>query len=113
MLALLKIPNVRLLFAAQALGMALPPFHTLLGGIIGSRLAPDPRFATLPVALVTVGLALGTVPVALLMRRHGRRFGFVFAAGVALGGALLATFAIQRENFALFCVAAPLFGIHL
>lgn len=113
MLVLLKIPNVRLLFIAQALGMALPPFHTLLGGIIGSRLAPDPRFATLPVALVIVGVALSTVPVALLMRRRGRRFGFLFAAGIALAGALLATLAIQHENFWLFSAAAPLFGVNL
>lgn len=89
MFSLLRIPNVRLLFIAQALGMAASPFNTLLGGIIGSRLAPDPRFATLPVALLIVGLAASTVPVAFLMRWKGRRFGFVFTAGVAIAGALL------------------------
>ena len=57
MIALLKIPNVRLLFAAQALGMSSTPLNTLLGGIIGTRLAPDPRLATLPVALVIVAAA--------------------------------------------------------
>lgn len=113
MFSLLKIPNVRLLFTAQALGMAASSFNTLLGGIIGSRLAPDPRFATLPVALLIVGLAASTVPVALLMRRKGRRFGFMFAAAIAIGGALLAAVAIQRENFWLFCAATPLLGVNL
>lgn len=113
MFSLLRIPNVRLLFIAQALGMAASPFNTLLGGIIGSRLAPDPRFATLPVALVIVGLAASTVPVAMLMRRKGRRFGFVFTAGVAIAGALLSVLAIQQQNFWLFCAATPLLGVNL
>jgi MFS family permease len=112
MLKLLKIPNVRLLFIAQALGMATAPFNTLLGGIVGARLAPDLHLATLPIALMIVGLASGTVPVALLMRRQGRRFGFMVAAGVSLGGALLAAVAIERESFWLFCLAATLLGVN-
>ena len=113
MFTLLRIPNVRLLFAAQALGIAASPFNTLLGGIIGSKLAPDPRFATLPVALVIVGLALGTIPVALTMRRHGRRFGFMLAGSAATLGALLAALAVQHENFWMFCAATPLLGFNL
>ena len=112
MLKLLRIPNVRLLFIAQALGMATAPFNTLLGGIVGSRLAPTAAWATLPVALMIVGLAAGTVPVALLMRRHGRRRGFMVAAGISMGGALLAAFAIQHEAFWIFCVATFLLGVN-
>lgn len=62
MFSLLRIPNVRLLFMAQALGMAASPLNTLLGGIIGSRLAPSPGLATLPVALAIVGLAVSRCP---------------------------------------------------
>lgn len=113
MFALLKIPNVRLLFVAQALGMAASSFNALLGGIIGSGIAPDPALATLPVALSIVGLALGTIPVALMMRRHGRRFGFMFSAGAATAGALLAAIAVQRGDFWLFCAATPLLGFNL
>lgn len=113
MIALLKIPNVRLLFAAQALGMSSTPLNTLLGGIIGTRLAPDPRLATLPVALVIVGMAAAIVPVALLMRSKGRRFGFMFTTGVAIAGAMLAMLAIQLENFWLFCAATPLLGVNV
>lgn len=113
MFSLLRIPNVRLLFMAQALGMAASPLNTLLGGIIGSRLAPSPGLATLPVALAIVGLAVSTVPVALLMRSKGRRHGFMTTASLALAGALLAAFAIQQENFWLFCAATPLLGANL
>lgn len=112
MLKLLKVPNVRLLFMAQALGMATAPFNTLLGGIVGARIAPDPHLATLPVALMIVGLAAGTVPIAMLMRRHGRRRGFITATGISLGGALLASIAIQQQQFWVFCFAAFLLGVN-
>ncbi|HEX6928536.1 MAG TPA: MFS transporter [Gammaproteobacteria bacterium] len=113
MLALLKIPNVRLLLVAQALGMAASPLNTLLGGIIGTRLAPDPFLATLPVALVIVGMAAGIMPVAALMRKKGRRTGFLFATAMAMAGVLLAVVAIERENFWLFCLATPFIGVHV
>lgn len=113
MFSLLGIPNVRLLFFAQALGVSASSFNVLLGGIVGTTLAPDPRLATLPVALAIVGVALGTVPVALMMRRHGRRFGFVFAASTATAGALLAAIAIQHGNFWLFAASTALLGFNL
>lgn len=113
MFSLLKIPNVRLLVIAQALGMSASPMNTLLGGIIGTRLAPDPSFATLPVALVIAGMAISIMPVAALMRRRGRRFGFLVATGLAIAGALLAVFAIETENFWLFCAATPFLGVNV
>lgn len=112
MLKLLKIRNVRLLFAAQALGMAVPPFQTLLGGIVGARLAPDPSLSTLPVAMMIVGLALGILPVTLYMRRAGRRRGFMLGCVVSIGGALLAAIAIQQQLFWLFCLAGLLLGFN-
>lgn len=113
MLALLRIPNVRLLVIAQALGMSASSFGALLGGIIGTRIAPDPRYATLPAALAIVGIALASVPVALMMRRLGRRAGFSIAAAVATAGALLAAIAVQQENFWLFSASSLLVGVNL
>ena len=46
---------------------------SLLGGILGSQLAPSPGLATLPVSCVILGLALSTIPAALVMQRIGRR----------------------------------------
>src|SRR5690606_273493 len=113
MLALLRIPNVRLLVMAQALGMSASSFGALLGGIIGTRIAPDPRYAALPAALAIVGIALASVPVALMMRRLGRRAGFSIAAGIAATGALLAAMAVQHENFWLFSASSLLIGVNL
>lgn len=105
--------NLYVLAIAQALCMAVSPFNTLVGGIVGFRLAPTPALATLPVALMIVGLAASTIPAALIMRRSGRRAGFMLGAAVASAAALLAAIAVSREWFAVFCLATFLMGSNL
>ena len=61
------------------------------------------------VALV-VGLATAAVPVALLVRRVGRRTGYMIGAGVSMTGALLAARATAIGSFATFCAATFLMG---
>jgi len=102
--------NVFLLALSQALGMSGPSIVVLLSGIIGADLAPNPSLATLPISLGVVSMALTSIPGALLMRRIGRRNGFVLGALVAASGALLAALAISQRNFALFCLAIFLIG---
>lgn len=106
----MKSRNLPILVFAQALCLSGPPAVVLLGGIIGQGMAPNPALATLPISLMILGVALTTIPAALLMRRIGRRKGFMLAAGVAAGGALLAAFAIAQSNFGLFCLSAALIG---
>ena len=104
--------NLRLLVAAQALGAASPPIIISLGGIVGQGLAPDVALATLPVSLYNLGLALSTIPVALLMRRVGRRAAYVIGAVMAMLGAVVATMGIATSGFVLFCVGTALAGFY-
>ena len=104
--------NLRLLVAAQALGAASPPIIISLGGIVGQGLAPDVALATLPVSLYNLGLALSTIPVALLMRRVGRRAAYVLGAVMAMLGAVVATMGIATSGFVLFCVGTALAGFY-
>ena len=67
--------NVLLLLGAQLVFVAGSSMTVTMGGIVGSRLAPSPSLATLPVSLMVLGTALGTVPASLLMQRLGRRLG--------------------------------------
>lgn len=90
--------------------MAGPGTVVLLGGIIGADLAPNPSLATLPASLGIVSMAIMSIPGALLMRRIGRKRGFMLATLIAASGALLAAFAITQSSFLLFCVAAILIG---
>ena len=81
-----------------------------IGGIAGTALAPEPALATVPMSLMVVGTATTTVPAALLMRRIGRRWGFVAAAVVAAAASVLAAVALWVESFLLFCAATLLIG---
>ena len=53
---------------AVALGGASPAIVVSLGGLVGQSLAPTKELATFPVSLLNLGLALGTIPAAMLMR---------------------------------------------
>ncbi|EHN74853.1 major facilitator transporter, partial [Streptomyces coelicoflavus ZG0656] len=79
--------NITVLTAAQALGGASAPIVMSLGGLVGHQLAPDPAMATVHVSVFGLGLAAGTIPAALIMRRFGRRIGYLLGAlfGVAAG----------------------------
>ncbi len=90
--------------------MCGPPMVVLLGGILGAELAPSEALATLPVSMLIVGVALATIPAALLMQRAGRKRGFQVGALASIGAALLAAFAIQQSSFALLCLASLLIG---
>lgn len=102
--------NVLILSGAQALAMSGIPIVVLLGGILGAELAPSPILTTLPVAIMVVGVALFTLPAAFLMRRVGRKIGFVGAALGASMAALLGAYAVSQGSFVLLCVATFMIG---
>jgi MFS family permease len=101
---------VWLLSATQALCMSGSFLFVLLGGIIGTQLAPTPALATLPVSVLIVGVAASVVPAGVLIHRFGRRVVFVGSALQAAAGCVLAGFAISTGRYWLFCVAAFLLG---
>ena len=94
---------VWLLSATQALCMSGSFLFVLLGGIIGSHLAPTPALATLPVSVLIAGLAASVVPAGVLIHRFGRRAVFVGSALQAAAGCVLAGYAISTGRFWLFC----------
>jgi MFS family permease len=98
--------NVIVLAAAQALGMSAPPMIILLGGLIGAELAPQPSWATLPLAVMVIGAALFSIPAALLMGKIGRRAGFMVGSCGAVLASLTAVYAIADHSFSLFCLSA-------
>lgn len=105
-----RLSGVLVLTCAQALTGTGLIVLVMLGGIVAAELAPRASWATLPVSLSVVAVALTTAPAALLMRRIGRRAGFMTGAAIGAGAALLASLALARHDFVLFCAAALLFG---
>jgi MFS family permease len=81
-----------------------------LAAILGSVLAPDKGLATLPVAAMVIGAALASLPAARLMRRVGRRPGFLLGALLGVGGSLLCALALHQSDFAAFVAGHALVG---
>ncbi|WP_225783160.1 MFS transporter [Xenophilus sp. Marseille-Q4582] len=104
--------NVWLLVAAQSLGAAAPPILISLGGLVGQMLSGSAALATLPVSLYHLGLALSTIPAALLMRRLGRRPAYGLGALLGMASGLIAALAVVQGSFAAFCLGTALAGFY-
>ncbi|SEO74681.1 Predicted arabinose efflux permease, MFS family [Methylobacterium sp. ap11] len=97
--------NVLRLAVAQALAGANSVVVYATGAVIGSRLAPDPALATLPVSIFVVGMAACTLPAGRIARRHGRRAAFLAGTGCGVLVGLIAALAVVLSSFWLFCLA--------
>ena len=101
-----------ILSAGQAIVGSAAPICIALGAIAGSYLLGDEKSnATLPVAGYNVGVALGALPAAALMRAVGRRRGFVTGALVTAVGGAIAASALYSLNFWLFALALLVVGV--
>lgn len=105
--------DVWILAVAQALAGSGTIMLFTFGGIIGTELAPFPAIATLPLSLSILGVALTSIPAALLMQRIGRRAGFVGSALVAALAALLCAASVATGSFAGLCVSGWLLGSNM
>ena len=102
--------NLAILSIATMLNRSAVPLIVLVGGLSGLQLAPDPAFATLPVALNVVGMGLCTYPASSIMHRIGRRTGFVLASAVSGLAAIAAALSITAQSFAGLCIASAVLG---
>lgn len=104
--------NITVLALAQTFGGSNGPIIISLGGLVGQRLSSDPALVTLPVSLYNLGLALGTLPAAFIMKRFGRRSGYLIGASVGAVGGLIATMGIVWASFLVFCLGTFLAGFY-
>src|SRR5215472_6948332 len=104
--------NVAVLAACQALLFTNNSTVIALNGLAGYALASNKALATLPVTGWVVGGAISTLPMSLLMKRIGRRAGFVVGALTGVIGAAICSLALVRADFWLFCLGAVVFGVY-
>ena len=104
--------NAAVLAVAHALYGAVTTALVVTAGLAGSQLATDPSLATLPMSMMIVGTATTTFPISLLMKRVGRRTGFVGCALAGTCGGLLGAYALFERSFVLFLAGAFLIGIY-
>ena len=104
--------NVALLAASQALMLSAVVLSMTLAGILGATLAPDKGLATLPIAAMVVGTAIASIPASLLMRRLGRRAGFLIGTALGMAGSLLAATGLHTQSFLWFVMGHLLIGAY-
>jgi MFS family permease len=102
--------NLIILVSCQLISATATISLVTLGGIIGSSMSDNRALVTLPLSLMIVAGAVTTVPATMLMRRIGRRFGFVLASCCAALGMAIGIVALKQSSFMLFCVATMMLG---
>jgi len=100
--------NVAILASCQALAMTGNTIVITITAIVGATLAEDKTLATLPLALQFVATMATTFPASLLMRRIGRRAGFMVGVGIGFAACGLAMDSIFAGDFVRFSAAAML-----
>lgn len=97
--------------AAQAVLGSAAPISISVGALAGHYLlGPDKSLATAPVTAMTVGVALGALPAASVIRGVGQRNGFILGAFVTGLGGAIATLALFRASFWLFAFGLLIIG---
>ena len=105
--------DVWILALAQALAASGTIVLVTFGGIVGTTLAPSAAVATLPLSLSVLGVALTSIPAALLMQRIGRKPAFIGSAVMAVLASLLCAASVAAASFTGLCVAGFLLGANM
>lgn len=100
-----------ILASSQAIIGATGPICISIGGLAGHYLLDaDKSLATAPVTGFNIGVALGALPAAALIRRLGHRDGFRSGTLVTAAGGLIATLALFQGSFWLFAAGLAIVG---
>ena len=102
--------TVAYLTITQAFGQIVTTMILATTALVGNMLATDKALATLPHALGWVSLALVAIPVSQMMRRVGRRTGFVTGAVLGIFGALIAAGGIWLNSFWIYAGGTIVIG---
>ncbi len=96
----------------QSFGGSSAPINIALGAVVGSfLLGPDKSLATASVTAYNIGVAFGAIIANAIMRKIGRKRGFMIGTGIGALGMLLAGTAIVAHHFWYFCAALLVNGL--
>ncbi len=103
--------NISLLFIAQPLVTCSAPIIVFIGGLLANELTTNASLATLPISLMILGVAAGSIPAAMIAKVKGRKFAVFTGFSCLLIASLLAILATKLALFEVFSLASFLFGI--
>ncbi|HCN72873.1 MAG TPA: MFS transporter, partial [Pusillimonas sp.] len=104
--------NVLVLASSQSLFTITTITVMTLASVIGLELSPDPDLATLPIALMMLATVFTTLPASLLMKRIGRRNGFMLGTLSGLIGSALMLLGTAQTSFFYFCAGMFMIGLY-
>lgn len=100
-----------ILASSQAIIGSAAPIAISIGALAGYyMLAADKSLATAPVTGFNLGVALGALPAAAVIRRLGQRNGFMVGTLVTAAGGTIATLALFQDAFWPFAVGLLVIG---
>lgn len=100
-----------ILACASAIVGAAAPISISTGGLAGHYLLEaDKSLATAPVTAYNIGVALGALPLAFMVRRLGQRNGFLAGTVATAAGGAIATLGLFRGSFWLFAFGLLIVG---
>ena len=100
------------LAAAQAIVGSAAPICISIGGLVGLYLlGSDKSLATAPITGFNIGVALGALPAAAIIRWAGQRGGFMIGTSITALGGITATLGIVYGGFWLFALALLVVGL--
>ena len=105
------IRTILLLSVCFALSGSTSSLTVSASSLVGYEIAGNKALATLPLSFHLLGTMLAGIPASLLMKRVGRRYGFMIGTGIGVSGAVVATLSIIYSNFVFFCISIFLLGI--
>jgi predicted MFS family arabinose efflux permease len=108
----IRTKNVWLLSLAQAFHVAAALTAVSVVSLVGLSLAPSPTLATLPNAMLTIGVALSTIPLSYFMKNTSRRRGFLLGAFFGCLSFSLGVASIYLESYWMLCLASLLQGVY-
>jgi predicted MFS family arabinose efflux permease len=88
------------------------PIAVSMGGLAGFYLlGADKSLATAPVTGFNLGVAIGALPAAWLMRQIGRRYGFLSGMVMTAFGGIVSAIGLFRHEFWLFAIGMAFIGL--
>ncbi len=103
--------NILVLAICQTLSTAAASIDMTLTALTGYQLAPSKLLATLPFALITVAAAFVIFSASMLMKRIGRKRGFILGATVGTCGGIISFWAVLHGDFWVFCMGTAAVGV--
>ena len=101
-----------ILAASQAIIGSAAPIAISMGALAGHYLlGPDKSLATAPITGFNLGVALGALPAAAIIRKLGQRNGFMTGTVVTALGGLVSTVALFHGSFWLFAFGLAVIGV--